>query len=93
MIIKDYYKTIELKHNKLNLIDSSLTGKPFERRNPFGQSSVAILTDSDFGLHVKESDEKSSSQHRSVGKKKSNDYTVCFKLLEQAKKEEYKIVT
>lgn len=28
-----------------------------------------------------------------MGKKKSNDYTVCFKLLEQAKKEEYKIVT
>ena len=64
ILIKEYYKSIDLKHNKLDLIDSSLTGKPFERKNPFGQTSVALPTDSDPVLSMKECDDKSSSQHR-----------------------------
>lgn len=63
MLVKEYYKTIELKHNKLHLVDSLLTGKPFERRNPFCEQ---VETDKPL--------EELPQISQKIGKKKSNDY-------------------
>ena len=42
-MVKDYYKTIELKHNQLDLVDSSLTGKPFACPNPFAAEQTSEI--------------------------------------------------
>ena len=70
-LVKEYYKTIDLKNNQLHLIESSLTGKAFDDSNPFS-------TKEDQSVGVKPPSAASS------GKKTGNDYAKLLTVVLQA---------
>lgn len=61
-LVKEYYKTIEVKHNKLCLIDSSLVSKPFERKNPFKQEAQSESLDLEDAVMSDEQNNRSNLQ-------------------------------